>query len=127
APGRDAQRAHAGEWRGGQPRVRGEVEEMQPAHAGELRGSSRGESPAAGRDGHQAWVATARREEPGARLDLHDRPIAERSDVSQDVVVAEHGAREKDAGEPAMARPARLVDTGDAAGETAGTADRARH
>src|SRR5207237_5919491 len=72
------------------------------------------------RDRDQTRITAAWCEESGARLDLDDAAIAERGDLSQKVIVAEHGAREEHPRESAIDRPARLAHPRDAARQTAG-------
>src|SRR5438105_1659988 len=103
-----------------EPVFRGQIYEIQAAQAGELCGPRRRERAPSGRDRDQTRITAAWCEESGARLDLDDAAIAESGDLSQKLVIAEHGAREEHPRESAIDRPARLAHPRDPARQTAG-------
>src|SRR3989442_947816 len=111
----DEEREHVGWLRAVPDRVPADPQRIHRPHLG-----------AAGLNRDELRVAAPRLEESRTRLDLDDRVIAERSDGLQNLVIAEHGAREEHTGEAAIDRPARLLETRDAARETALHARRAR-
>ena len=97
-----------------------EIDEVERPHARDLGGPRRRERAAAGRDGDEVGSAAPRFEEPGACLDLDYGAVAECRDLSEKIVIAEHGAREEHARKPAIDRAARLVDARDANATTLG-------
>src|SRR5438094_8490600 len=109
-----------------EPTFRGQIDEIQAAHAGELCGPRRRERAPSGRDRDQTRITAPWCEESGARLDLDDAAIAERGDLSQKLIVAEHGAREERPRKSAIDRPARFVHSRYAAGQTRGHTRAAR-
>ena len=102
-----------------EPAFRGEIDQVERAYSGELRCARRGKRAAPDGDRDEIGLAAARCEEPGASLDLDDARVAKRGDPFQEIVIAEHGAREEDARESTIDRPPRLVHARDAARETA--------
>src|SRR5206468_1962078 len=99
---------------------------VERANACDLRGARGREHAAAGRRSSDLRRPAAGREESGPRFDLDDGATAEPRDLAQEIVVGEHGTREKHASESSIDRTTRLVDARDAARETARNAGRAR-
>src|SRR5438093_1331051 len=64
-------------------------------------------------------TAAARREKSGARLDLDDARATQRGNALQQLVIAEHRAREEHASKSPIDRLARVVDPRYPTGKTA--------